>query len=60
MAALTSRDNVQQEPASVLLGTAVIVGPCVGSVFQKLFDQVAVGSLQFHPVETRLDRIQAA
>ena len=54
------RNNIQEKAGSVLLRTAVIVGACVCPVFKKLFNEVAVCSLQFYSVKACLDRIQSS
>src|SRR5580704_12762015 len=53
-------NNLQEEATPVLLRPTVIVGACVGSVFQELFNEVAVCSLQFYSVKACLYRIQSS
>jgi len=53
-------DNLQKEARPILLRATLLIGACVGSVFQELFNQVAICSLQFYPLKARLDDIQSS
>jgi hypothetical protein len=50
-------DDLDEKTHSILDRTAVLVGPLVGVVLQKLIHQVAVGRHQFDTIETRLLRV---
>src|ERR1700722_14840820 len=53
------RNKIEYKTAPILQRTTIFVGPCVCSIFKKLFDQVAVCSLQFYSIESCLDGIQS-
>ena len=52
-----SGDDLEQQPRAVLLCSAIGVGAPVGAVLEELLDQVAVGGLDFDPVESGRDGV---
>jgi hypothetical protein len=44
--------HFQQQARTVFQGAAVVVGALVGAALQELVEQVAVGAVDFHAVET--------
>ncbi len=44
--------DFEEEPGAVLHRAAISIGSLVGFVLQKLVDEIAIGRMQFDPVES--------
>ena len=55
MASRASLDDLEEQPRAICDGAAIGVGAMVGPVAQKGVEQVAVGAMQLHAVESGLD-----
>jgi hypothetical protein len=52
------RDDLKQEPRTVLACPTVAIGAQVRAVAQELLDEVAVGRVDFDSVEARRERVR--
>jgi hypothetical protein len=55
MAAVTKGEHFEKETCALLDRAAVAVGALVGTIAQKLVDQIAIGTVHFHAVKTIRD-----